>query len=272
MKIPIYRILASVVILATLCGCVAGPTVTQQQIENSNVGQAPGESEFAKLKAFLVSIGRANNDSHLQVRTSKKDALRSGGKIYYGWNVSAHVDGSEWAFFTFNSVLYFYLPPENMKAGTWVLAETAELVQSKTRHTRDDYRKVTTINGPDSSEGASVVGGGSYQWHGTSWNLRTWDSTESCQLYVTVNPREWIFLGQAFDRDGARLDVTQIARDVQRGGYITEIIAVNFTRAYLIEHRTKGLDIRVDGQNGSVTIKVPVHYVDGFLRATTKPD
>jgi hypothetical protein len=77
---------------------------------------------------------------------------------------------------------------------------------------------------------------------------------------------DWLFLSEAFDSTGRKLKFTVLDRQVFRGG-ITELVAVDFTRADLDKAITTGIDFKMYGQRGNVEVYVPKNYVTGFLAA-----
>lgn len=84
------------------------------------------------------------------------------------------------------------------------------------------------------------------------------------QLYVMYEDVEWAFLERAFDHRGNKLSTVVVARDISGFG-VDEHVAVTLTADYLAEATETGLDIQLIGRRGKVVVKLPGHYVKGFL-------
>lgn len=88
---------------------------------------------------------------------------------------------------------------------------------------------------------------------------------ESMQIFVYYSGDGWKFFSSAVDIDGQALPFTPIDRQVNRATNITEQFAAELTRPYLLAHRATGLDMRFDGKNGSLVVKLPPTFVQSFL-------
>lgn len=82
-------------------------------------------------------------------------------------------------------------------------------------------------------------------------------------LYVIYTSTDWAFLERARDRQGSSLKTTVVDRIVNDG--ISEHVAVSLTVEYLEMAATEGLDVQLRGKRGSTVVKLPPHYVQGFL-------
>jgi hypothetical protein len=141
--------------------------------------------------------------------------------------------------------------------------ETADQVTAATTVQRDEYKKTTWITSPTIN----------YSTGGDCYHLRTiisdggpkWD-----QLFVDYTPSDWVFLENASDSQGRAFEVTVIDRDVSSGygsygPFLSEKVAVNLDREYLLDATENGLDIKVYGRLGSTVVKVPAFLVKGFM-------
>ena len=75
----------------------------------------------------------------------------------------------------------------------------------------------------------------------------------------------WYFFSSASDIDAIALPVAELDKTVGSGS-VTETIIMTISEQYLANHRTSGLNIRVNGKRGAVILNVPGPYVDGFLK------
>lgn len=132
-------------------------------------------------------------------------------------------------------------------------------VKQRARIDDDKYTKVRALVGP------TVMFHGDYSG---GWFMRWWpkaDALDGCQLFLVHRGTRWAFLDEAHDSEGNEMSVTLIDRSVSSG--VVEQIGINFSRAYLEKHQKSGLDFRVDGKRGAVSVIVPAFYVEGFLSA-----
>lgn len=143
--------------------------------------------------------------------------------------------------------------------GCGTVYKTADQVTAATTINRDNYAKHTWIEAP-------LVG-----YDQTSRNrcvLRSLvldSGARTNQLYVIYRPYKWAFLDRAYDNNGQRLNVLLIGRDVSSYASLSETVAVQLDDAYLRNAAAKGIDIKVAGNHGGTTVKLPPHYVQGFL-------
>lgn len=134
------------------------------------------------------------------------------------------------------------------------------VVADSVRITHDPYSQNTSIIGErvTNSEFPNNI----------SYRLRSISNKEGgniIQLYVEFwSQIGWYFLNSANDIDGIALPVIQIDREVNRGS-VEETIGVALSRDYLALHKNNGLDIKIFGQRGTIVIKVPAPYINGFL-------
>lgn len=141
---------------------------------------------------------------------------------------------------------------------------SAEQVTAASTVYRDDYAKYTSIKAP-------LIG---YPGPHTNYDVRraecflrtvvTDSGARTDQLYLVYVAGDWSFLNRAHDRSGRSLDVIMIDRDI---GYshIEEDVAIVLDDAYLRNAALYGIDIQVAGDRGATTVRVPAHYVKGFL-------
>lgn len=132
----------------------------------------------------------------------------------------------------------------------------------------DQYRKIVDVTGPSQNGGQGGVI--TFARLRSSFPMNgTW---ETVQLFVEVHIpswKSWMFLSDAADIDGNRFVVHQISRAVASYG-VDEVVAVDLSRRYLQEHAAGGIDMSIAGTGGSVVVKLPSHYVQGFLDELTK--
>jgi hypothetical protein len=139
--------------------------------------------------------------------------------------------------------------------------DTADKVTAATTIERDDYKKSTWIQSP------LVQYSNSYD----RCRLRVYIGDAGAQfdqLYVVYTPSDWAFLERAHDNAGQSLEVTVIDRDVSSSRYgvsLSEHVAVSLTRSYMVDAAHNGLDIKISGKSGSTVVKLPPHFIQGFL-------
>jgi len=77
----------------------------------------------------------------------------------------------------------------------------------------------------------------------------------------------WYFLSSAADIEGHQLQYVSTKRATEMLVTVgtVESGAVPLTLDYLNTHASRGLNIRILGQNGNVIVKLPPPYVQGFL-------
>ena len=95
--------------------------------------------------------------------------------------------------------------------------------------------------------------------------LTTKGGAPTNQLYVIYKPREWVFLDRATDREGKPLRTLVIDRDVSTYASLSEHVAVELADDYLANAARVGLDIQLRGKSGRTVVRLPPHYVQGFL-------
>ncbi len=140
---------------------------------------------------------------------------------------------------------------------------TSEKVTAASTVERDEYEGTTWVQAPlvwyeDSSFKPGL-------W--SKCRLRTLITRAGArtnQLHVLYEHADWAFLDRAHDRRGDRLPTLLLGRNVHASG-ITEQVAVELTDAHLKDAAIAGLDIKVSGQAGQTVVRLPPHYVQGFL-------
>ena len=128
---------------------------------------------------------------------------------------------------------------------------------------RDEFKKVTTYEGPD-------AGGSSRD----TWILRaqvapTWTIY---QFYIVANyTGDWRFYDEAYDSDGKRLELTRVAQKVRACSSIgcnkDEHVAALLSKKYLEDHAQTGIRIQVSGRGEKQAYFLSPAYVQGFLAA-----
>jgi hypothetical protein len=86
-------------------------------------------------------------------------------------------------------------------------------------------------------------------------------------LVVMYHDNGWIFLNDAFDSEGTHLATHVIKREVFVADVVDEQVSIALPPNYLKKHSQSGLDIKVDGKNSAIIVKLPPAYVEGFLLA-----
>lgn len=136
-------------------------------------------------------------------------------------------------------------------------------IQASTRAIPDNFRKVTTYQGP-------VCGGMSSSRH----FLRAFaneDLQAVYQIYVVELTGEWKFLSDAYSSDGDRLPTQVIDRKMggcsAHGCAMYEHVGISVTRAFLDRHRDDGFQVKVIGTHGATIRTFSPQYIQGFLAA-----
>lgn len=134
---------------------------------------------------------------------------------------------------------------------------TAEKVAAASTVEHDEYEGTTWVEAPA-------------VWY-DAWlnkcflrNLTMGGRTRTNQLYVMYERSHWAFLDRAADSEGRTLKTLVIDRSAF-GYTIFEDVAVELTDEYLENAARDGLDIQLSGKAGSTVVKLPAHYVRGFL-------
>jgi len=148
-----------------------------------------------------------------------------------------------------------------LNAGCYSLSmyKTSEKVTAASTVEHDEYEGSTWVKAP-------LVWYEAPRWL-SKCRLRTLITRAGArtnQLHVLYEHADWAFLDRANDRRGDRLRTLVLRRNAHASG-ITEQVAVELTDAYLKDAAIAGLDIQVSGQTGQTVVKLPAHYVEGFL-------
>ena len=146
-------------------------------------------------------------------------------------------------------------------------SNTAEVIP-KISTQRDDFKKLTTYEGPN------ISGSLDYLF------LRAWkrdSGSITYQIYVkdSYYAREWKFLTAAHDSNGVSLETVLIARNVKSCGkphgsfgdtYCSyeEDMGISIDRAYLVA-AVEGMKFKVSGRSGEKIFTVPAGYIQAFL-------
>jgi len=96
---------------------------------------------------------------------------------------------------------------------------------------------------------------------------REYNNPSVIQIYVDAYLQDWAFLDRAY-ANGRELNVTPISRDVgscsSYGCTVHEHIGINITLAELLEYQGTGLNVKISGNKGSITIAIPAVYFKAF--------
>lgn len=97
---------------------------------------------------------------------------------------------------------------------------------------------------------------------------RQTDDPSEIQLHVSAYLSDWAFFDRAYSQ-GRRLSVTEISREVGSCSAFAcskhEDLAINLTLADLESYASDGLEVRIEGNQGSMTLAVPSPYFQAFL-------
>ena len=150
---------------------------------------------------------------------------------------------------------------------------TPERVAAASTVERDEYEGTTWVKAPLVWYEAFAFKQGEWS-KGRLRTLITRSGARTNQLYVAYEGVVWAFLERAYDRSGDRLPTLQLGMSVHAIG-ITEEVAVELTDAFLRDAAVAGLDIQLKGNSGHTVVRLPAHYVEGFLAKlstiTTEP-
>jgi hypothetical protein len=139
-------------------------------------------------------------------------------------------------------------------------------VQNATQMKIDSYRGTRTFQSPK----VDLDGVGSYfnAAFAFGWLVEQ-KSTSGSSYWVQVyyDGAQWRFFNDARDHEQTVLPVSVINRSVQSGGSVVEEISIAVDRPYLEKHANSGVDIKLYGQNGTIPVVIPSHYIQGFLKA-----
>ena len=150
------------------------------------------------------------------------------------------------------------LLPLNAGCHSLSMYRTPEKVTAASTVELDEYEGSTWVKAPLVWYGA---------WSSNKCRLRTLITRAGAitnQLYIVYENVDWAFLDRANDRRGDRLRTLVLRRNADTYG-ITERVAVELTDAHLKDAAIAGLDIQVSGQAGQTVVRLPPHYVEGFL-------
>jgi hypothetical protein len=132
--------------------------------------------------------------------------------------------------------------------------------------TRDDYKKMTRVQGPTfGTEIASAML--------RAWRLDGSSGSANYQIYVksVYRGNHWRSYNDAYDADGQRLPLTKIVSDVrcyQYGCLYEEHVGLEVTEHYLREHTTNGIRVQVSGPGGEERLSLPPAYIAAILQKT----
>lgn len=152
-----------------------------------------------------------------------------------------------------------------LNAGCYSLSRysTPERVAAASTVERDEYEGTTWVKAPLVWYEAFWFKAGEWS-RGRLRTLITRSGARTNQLYVAYEDVVWAFLERAYDRSGDPLRTLQLGRSVHSVGIIEEV-AVELTDAFLRDAAVDGLDIQLKGNSGHTVVRLPPHYVEGFL-------
>ena len=151
--------------------------------------------------------------------------------------------------------------------------QSANEIASRSTVTRDDFKKVSCVDGEkygvDVFNKSAFTGSDYYD----AWlHAERQDGKETSFALIVKTTRGyslgWAFWEDAYDKDGAKLNVEKIASEVGDGGFTYELIGVRVERSYLESHKSSGIVIRIDGKRAQRIINIAPNYIDGFLKKT----
>jgi hypothetical protein len=151
--------------------------------------------------------------------------------------------------------------------GCAVTQKTPEDVIARMTENRDDYDKSTILTTPQyykpSDKGifANEVGHNAY----LKCYIYDKSRTYSIILRVVYSGSTWAFLDRATDSNGLVLPTTAADRHVVSGSLIRENLNIDLSKSYLESHVQTGFDIKLSGHHGSMILKYPPQYIEGFL-------
>ena len=141
-------------------------------------------------------------------------------------------------------------------------------VRAGIERTADPHKGVINIRAPSAYYKAEMSDG-AYLLRAT----RAPDgSLVNLQLYIKAQLIDWAFIDRAWSR-GEQLDLTEVSRHA--GGYysglagVQEDVAINLTPEQLGEYARRGLETKIEGNQGSAVISVPATYFRAFRDALT---
>ena len=94
----------------------------------------------------------------------------------------------------------------------------------------------------------------------------------SVSLNGHVDTRDWLFISEARDSNGTKLNIKKIDSDVScKSGCTTkEFFVIDLDKTYLYKHAQTGIHIKIYGKRGTALINLPAPYVQGFLNYLNK--
>ena len=115
--------------LVLLSGCASGPAITPQQIAAAEVGPLPSEREHRAILGAMELILNDPRSAEYKWGEAHKDALSTGNRITYGWEVPVLVNAKNsmggytgfqrWAFFLVDGRVVSYQDPRMARMDFW---------------------------------------------------------------------------------------------------------------------------------------------------------
>lgn len=152
----------------------------------------------------------------------------------------------------------------SMLGPTWFA--DAKQVEAATRVSNDAYRGIGFVSGPVQRTPLPIEHNA---FEARLHLSRVFGKSIADRVEVELTGTSWVFPKEAYDRFTRRLTVNRIDSDV-RGGTVSEVIMIQLPAGYLATSVTTGIDIRLDGQKGTVPVRLSAEYVRGFLSACKK--
>ena len=141
-------------------------------------------------------------------------------------------------------------------------------ISSGIKVSHNNYKKLTIYSAP---EFQTVHKYGMLQGWGFI-SLAAAKQQTTGQIVYAITLRDmlpgWLFLDEAYDIDGNKLQVNVLDRKVNCSSNVclhTETLQIVVSRDYLEQHQQAGIKFQVSGKNGSEEYQIPSTYIKTFL-------
>lgn len=137
---------------------------------------------------------------------------------------------------------------------------TPESIAARFSKSYDPYTKTATI----SEEGDQMESGG-----GATAVITIFQNLGS-EPVLRISERRphtlgWAFYKTANDSDGHALQTTEMREDVLDDGDVREVVGITLPASYLRSHAISGINLRLDGKNDQLTLKLKPVRVQGII-------
>lgn len=145
--------------------------------------------------------------------------------------------------------------------------QTAAEVQQRSRLKRDEFTKMTVL------EGEMLVFG---DFGSNNYRLLAMKGDGSTTEYFLrlqtrrVYSQGWAFWRSAHDEQGKAFRVEKVQSEVENAGATLEVVLVVLSRDYLEAVKGSGIKIRVDGDRAQQTCELPPNFIQGFLASVNE--